>query len=91
MSTYSAKIGADNIVFLIDDPLRVAALLDHVLSEKDTIAGGWDADTIVFDEAVWSHLRGLPEDYDGCIDGHDQIWFEGDPYEVVHIGEGESA
>lgn len=85
MIQYVAVIGADNIAFLLNGPLHVANLLDHVESEEATVAGGWDADTIVFDEAVRAFLRGLPEDHDGCIDGVDQMWFEGDPYEVSTV------
>lgn len=86
MSTYSAKIGADNIAFLIDGPLR--DLADHVLSEEDTIAGGWDAATLVFDEAVLQFLRRLPDDRDGCVNEHREMFFEGDAYPIEHVGEG---
>jgi hypothetical protein len=77
MSTYSTKIGADQIAFLVDGVLHDIA--DHV--QADT------GDVMVFDSRALQALRELPTDHDGSITEADedhplQIWFGGTGYEI---------
>jgi hypothetical protein len=80
MTTYTAKLGEENIAFLTDTAgtIACAGLLDHVASAADQP----DPGTMVFDNAVAGVLRDLPEDDDGHFDGT-HIWIGGSEYEVT--------
>ena len=82
MTTYSVQLGEDRIAWLTDtaSPIGCAGLLDHVASADEQP----DPDTMVFDNAVASILRDLPDDSDGHMsDG--QIWFGGLGYPVQAV------